>query len=481
MKNPEEGLKKPKNNLLVKVIAIVIAVVVIGVVIAVELPNLLPKAAKVQTLAVYPGPSGPANSDHLLGGCVIAEADTPGLNASQVAAMDTFVTYMLSPHVQFACEKATGFIPISASNTSEKVTNLYNGSAGTITITYYTSISPSDYTFTKSMVNAFNSKFTNIHVKPINELATSIINGVETDVQSGHVGPIVMSIDNLDIGVLAYGSHHGSSYLANLNYNNALNATSVMPAHVIPSIANLTNYTSTVFNHRIPFITQIINTPLVWVDQTALKAAGISHEPQNYTALLSDAKILFNKYHQGMINFQGHGGASTATELYQMFVQFGGNPVTFNSTSDVSAMYYVYNLSKYFSPEYKTSYWASYKGLAANKYTMMDYQWPGSVDLKTVGMNTTQISGNSSVLNVSIKALSEGVFIRDPVVWIAEWQIIMDHVWTNLIVDGHSQNYTTIAHALNSANSQMYDYLLSNQNITVAQNYENGMYKPIIV
>ena len=164
-----------------------------------------------------------------------------------------------------------------------------------------------------------------------------------------------------------------------------------------------------------------------------------------------------------------------------MFVQFGGNPVTFNSTSDVSAMYYVYNLSKYFSPEYKTSYWASYKGLAANKYTMMDYQWPGSVDLKTVGMNTTQISGNNSVLNVSIKALSEGVFIRDPVPWIAEWQIIMDNVWTKLIVDGHSQNYTTISSALNSANSDMFNYLVANYNLTVAHDYENGMYKPIIV
>ena len=37
--------------------------------------------------------------------------------------------------------------------------------------------------------------------------------------------------------------------------------------------------------------------------------------------------------------------ASTATELYQMFVQFGGNPVTFNSTHDASTMYYVYNLT----------------------------------------------------------------------------------------------------------------------------------------
>jgi trehalose transport system substrate-binding protein len=479
MKNPEEGSKKPKNNLLVKVIAIVIAVVVIGVVIAVELPNILPKPAKIQTLAVYPGPSGPNNSDHLLGGCVIAEANTSGLTTNDKLAMDTFIQYMLSPQVQFACEKATGFIPISSSNTSEKVTDLYTGSSP-IGITYFTSISPSDYAFTKSMVNAFNSNstFSNIHVTPTDEVASSIISGVDTAIQSGHTSPIVISIDNLDIGVLAYA--HSGSYLVNLNSTGK--ATALMPTDVIPSIAKLTNYTSTVFSGSIPFITQIINTPLVWVDQTALKAAGINHEPTNYTQLLSDAKTLYGKYHQGMINFQGRGGASTATELYQMFVQFGGNPVTFNSTHDVSAMYYIYNLSKYFSPEYKTSYWASYKGLAANKYTMMDYQWPGSVDLKTVGMNTTQISGNNSVLNVSIKALSEGVFIRDPVPWIAQWQIIMDNVWTKLIVDGHSQNYTTISNALNSANSQMSSYLLTTyNNETLVHDYENGMYKPIIV
>ncbi|EQB74043.1 MAG: hypothetical protein AMDU4_FER2C00034G0052 [Ferroplasma sp. Type II] len=475
MKNPEEGLKKPKKNLLVKVIAIAIAVVVIGVVIYEMLPYVLPKPAPVQTLEVYPGPSGPANSDHLLGGCVIGEANTTGLSGSKVAAMDTFISYMLSPPVQFACEKATGFIPISSHNTSVMPADLYKGST-TVDITYFTSISPSDYTFTKSMVNAFNSHYTNIKVTSKDEVATSIITGVESDIGAKTTTPIVVSIDNLDIGVLAY--HH---FLANMNYNGTLNAQSVMPAHVIPSIVKLTNYTSTVFAGSIPFITQIINTPLVWIDQTALKAAGISKEPQNYTALLSDAKTLFNKYHRGMINFQGHGGASTATELYQLFVQFGGNPVMFNSTHDVSAMYYVYNLSKYFSPEYKTSYWASYKGLAANKYTMMDYQWPGSVDLKTVGMNTTQISGSNSVLNVSIKALSEGVFIRDPVPWIGHWQTLMDNVWTSLILDGHSQNYTTISSALNSVNSQMFNYLVANYNLTVAHDYEKGMYKPIIV
>jgi trehalose transport system substrate-binding protein len=482
MKNPQEGSKKPDKKFLIKVVAIVVAVVVIGTVFAMEYHNLLPKKAKIQTLEVYPGPHGTNNSNHLLGGCVLAEANTAHLNKNKTLAMDQFVEYMLSPQVQFACEKATGFIPISNSSTSEHINTLYKGGA-TVDITYFTSISPSDFAFTAKMVKNFNAKYTNIHIKATNEAATSIITDVETTVNAGtSTTPIVMSIDNLDVGTLAYGSHSGHSYLININNTRSGGAKTLMPTDVIPSIVHLTNYESSIFAGSIPFITQIINTPLVWIDATALKAAGIHQEPKNYTALFNDAKTLYAKYHTGMINFQGHGGASTATELYQWFVQFGGNPVTFNSTHDVKAMYYVYNLSKYFSPEYKTSYWATYKGLAANKYSMMDYQWPGSVVInKTLGMNTSTITGNNSVLNVSIKALSEGVFIRDPVPWIGEWQILMDKAWTTLIVNGHSENYTTISHALTTANTNMFNYLEANYNYTVASNYEKGMYKPIIV
>ena len=481
MKKPDEESSKPKKNFWVKVIAIIIVVAVIGGVIAIELPHLLPKKAAIQTLEVYPGPSGPANSDHLLGGCVIAEVNTSGLSVSDTQAMDQFVQYMLSPHVEFAGEAATGFIPISSSNTSETITTFYTGSS-TVDITYFTSVSPSDFSaYYKGVVSAFNAKYTNIKVTAVDETATSIISDVEADVVAGHSTPIVTSIDNLDIGVLAYGTYNGHSYL--LNMNNTVNGgvKTLMPNNVIPSIVDLTDYEGTIFSGSVPFITEIINTPLVWIDQTALKAAGINAEPQNFTALLSDAKVLDSKYGRGMINFQGHGGASTATELYQFFVQYGGNPVTFNSTNDVSAMYYIYNLSKYFSPEYKTSYWATYKGLAADKYTMMDYQWPGSVDTSTVGMNVTGLTGNNSVLNVSLKAISEGVFIRDPVPWIGEWQTLMDSAWTTVITSGHAQTYSSISTALANANSAMYSYLLSNYNYTVAQDYENGMYKPIIV
>ncbi len=480
MKSSVPSPDKSRKSLFIKVTAVVVVILVVGVVIAVEYPHLVPKKVQEQSLSVYTGPSGPVNSDHLLGGCVIAEVNTAGLNTSKEMAMDQFAEYMLSPQVQFPCESATGFIPISPANVSEHITTLYTSSSP-IAITYFTSISPSDFTFTQKVVNAFNAKYTNIKVTAEDEVATSIITDVEADVTAHTTTPIVISIDNLDVGVLAYGTYSGASYLLNMNNTVTGGVKTIMPSNVIPSIVNLTDYESSIFAGSIPFVTQIINTPLVWVDATALKEAGITTEPNNYSALLSDAKILDKKFDTGMINVQGHGGASTATELYQIFVQFGGNPVTFNSTNDVKAMYCVYNLSAYFSPEYKTSYWATYKGLASNKYSMMDYQWPGSVDLSTVGMNTTAITGNNSVLNVSIKALSEGVFIRDPVSWISEWQILMDEAWSNLIVSGHSESYSSISTELASMHTSMFNYLEANYNYTVAEDYNNGMYKPIVV
>lgn len=74
--------------------------------------------------------------------------------------------------------------------------------------------------------------------------------------------------------------------------------------------------------------------------------------------------------------FQGHGGASTYTELYQWMVQAGGNPFLFNDSGDVLAFQYLYNLSQYFTPGYVHGYWGSYKGLLSGEYYMIDYQWP---------------------------------------------------------------------------------------------------------
>ncbi|AAT43621.1 ABC transporter substrate-binding protein [Picrophilus oshimae] len=461
------------KNKIIAIVAIVIVIIVIGSVIAYEYPRIAPKPAQKYELAVYPGPSGPVNADHILGGCVLAIADTAHLSSAKMAAEEQFMAYMLSPPVQYDCMKATGFIPISSSDISNyHVPDIYSRSNATVTIDYYTSISITDYkAFTQKAISNFESLYPNIIIKPTDIAATSIVSTVEADVKAASTTPIVMSIDNLDVGILAYGG-----YLVNLK-----NVVSeVTPSNVITSIVKLTNDEANIFGGSVPFITQIINTPLVWINYSALKSAGITSMPATYKQMLQDAKILYKKYGRGMVNMQGHGGASTATELYQILVQFGGNPVVFNNTGDIQGMYCLYNLSKYFSPEYKTSYWATYKGLASNKYAVMDYQWPGSVNLTALGMKYNA-TGSHSIVNISLQALSEGVFIRDPVSWISEWQVIMDSAFVKIIESGTPQNYTTIAHVLSDANAQMYSYLQSHYNNTVAKEYENGYFKPIVV
>ncbi|WP_236942533.1 hypothetical protein, partial [Ferroplasma acidiphilum] len=67
-----------------------------------------------------------------------------------------------------------------------------------------------------------------------------------------------MTIDNLDIGTLASGSYKGASYLANMTGYKQL-----IPANVIPTVTNLTETELSIYN-SVPFITQLINTPLVW-------------------------------------------------------------------------------------------------------------------------------------------------------------------------------------------------------------------------
>ncbi|GGM70352.1 hypothetical protein GCM10007108_05550 [Thermogymnomonas acidicola] len=432
--------------------------------------------AQAQYLAVYPGPAGPVNSDHLVGGDVLAIAK----GSPDMSALEQFIAYMMSPYVQQLYLNYTGFIPVDtnaygqASASNNVVPTIYSPSNATVTIYYYDDITPTDASFVQNTIIAtFESEFPNIHVHYINEQASDIVSGIEaleSAATNGNISePVVMSIDNLDVGVLFYGG-----YLANLTSAEP----KLVPSDIIKSIQEVTQYEEKVFG-GIYFITERVNIPLVWVNYTALKNAGIDSLPSNLTQLMTDAKILYQKYGVGMVNFQGHGGASTATELYQWMVQFGGNPLNFNDTGDVNAIWYLANLSKYFSPEYKTSYWATYKGLASNKYTIMDCQWPGSVNLTALGMKLVNQSDN--VDQVSEQAINEGVFLRTPVPWITEWQTLMDQAWTYLIEDGHGTNYTNIYNELSSMNHSLYEYLLSNYNSTVAQEYEKGEFQPLLV
>jgi trehalose transport system substrate-binding protein len=465
MDNPIEP-KEKKKNVLIPIVALIVVILVVGSFLALDYKNLVPakKSTSTQQLYVYTGVSGPKNSEHLLGGCVVAEMT----GGAKPAASAQLMAYLMNPAVQKACEAQTGFIPVDTSSytssPSTAVPSIYSSSNSTADVTYFTSMSTADEHYISGVITNFEKAYPNIVVSVSFITAASMVEEVSSLVTGGSHANVVMTIDNLDVGVLFY-----DGYLAQLN-----EATITAKEGTISSITNLTNYETNVFG-GVYFLTQLVNIPLVWMDYTAMQGAGITKAPTNYLQLMTDAKILKSKYGVGEINFQGHGGASTPTEMYQWMVQFGGNPMLFNDTGDIQAMEYIYNLSAYFSPDYTTSYWATYTGLASNSYTMMYYQWPGSVNLTKLGMTT---NSTDTVANQSLAAINGGVFLRSPVSWIGEWQTLMDKAWVS-IVEHHTSSYTNIPSILKTENQAMYSYLQTNFNHKTASAYENGTYAPI--
>ncbi|WP_393971571.1 extracellular solute-binding protein [Oxyplasma meridianum] len=462
-------------------LVVVIVVILVGSFIGLDHSKLFPStstSSTSQVLYVYPGVSGSSNSNHLLGGCVIAIAN----NSPNMHASEQLVAYLLTPSIQKSFEVNTGFIPVDQgaynATQSKSVPTIYSSTSPTVTVTYYTSMSTADESYINSVIESFETAYPNIHVSTSYVSATSIVSAVQAEQSSSAKSNIVMTIDNLDVGTLFY-----EGYLANLT-----SATSRITADagVLSSISSLNSYETHVFG-GIYFLTQLVNIPLVWMDWSAMTGAGITTAPTTYTQLFSDAKTLYDKYGVGEVNFQGHGGASTATELYQWMVQFGGNPMVFNDSGDIHAMEYLYNLSPYLSPDYTTSYWATYTGLASNSYSMMYYQWPGSVNLTALSMKP--YNSTDTALNASLSAIKGGVFLRDPVVWINQWQEYMDNAFTAIVVDHSTTSYSSIPSILASENSAMYNYLYNTNSSAyptlygpnVAKEYENGYFKPVSV
>ncbi|MCI2414196.1 MAG: ABC transporter substrate-binding protein [Candidatus Aramenus sp.] len=235
-----------------------------------------------------------------------------------------------------------------------------------VTINYYDDLAPSEAkAFDNVIIPEFEKLYPNISVHLIVESASSMVSTIESLEKGNDVGPTVIAEDNMIIGELLYAGD-----LMNLTPY----VSSVAPSSMIPSMVNLMHYEESVY-HGVYFIPFRVNIPLVWYNATVFRELNLS-PPQNWTQLMQDAKVIYEKTGVKPVMFQGHGGASTATELYQWMVQAGGNPFVFNDSGDVRAFTYLDELSSYMNPEYIHGYWGSYKGLTDGEYYILDYQWP---------------------------------------------------------------------------------------------------------
>ena len=431
------------------------------------------------TIGVYQGPSGLNNTEHLIGGDVFAIPK----GATNLNAIDTVISFFLSTQAQVQLEKL-GWPPIDtgayAANPVNTTLPTYNGPA--VTVTMYDDLGASSsatYIMKSVLIPEFESIYPNIKINWVQLRPDQITTDVEALVQSGTVGATVIAQDNLAIGELFY-----PGYLDNIT-----NASLLLPSDLISSMAGLVSYEKQTY-HGVYFLPYRANLALVWYNPAALAKVGFTTPPQNWTQLLALGKALTSAG-LGGISMQGHGGASTSTEMFQWMVQAGGNPLVLNDSGDVAAYYYMYNLSKYFSPAYTHDYWASYKGLNNNEYNYFDYQWPGSLPnyesiatSGTVVYNTSNATytNTTATKNSILAAFNQGAFFRPPVAWITEWDALADDAFTKIVTENCVSSTCTagsIQTILNSENLAMYNYLVSNYNTTYANQYESGYFTPL--
>lgn len=259
------------------------------------------------------------------------------------------------------------------------------------TVTYYDDLAPSEETFmTNVLIPMFEHDNPNINIVYVNAPAETMVTEIQGLVQGNDVGSTLIAEDNLDIGSLIYGGTGSTNYLMNLTSI----AKAIEPSSMIPSMTAVTNYETSLFGGQY-FIPFRANTPLVWLNKTALTAKGISSAPSTFAQLLTDAQALGTN----SVMFQGGAGDDTSTEIFQWDVQFGGNPMIYNDMGDLQATSYLYNLSKYMNPGYEQATFATYSGLAQGAYQILDYQWPYVYPLLT-GANTSITPMTSSSLLV---------------------------------------------------------------------------------
>jgi trehalose transport system substrate-binding protein len=236
------------------------------------------------------------------------------------------------------------------------------------TITFYEAVAPEEAkVITGTIIPMFEAEHPNIQIKFVGNLATGdVIRNIQALEQGGDVGATIVGIDNLAIGELLY-----ANQLMSLDSI----APSIVPSTMISSMAGIVNYEKQQFNGTY-FIPLRGNVPLVFYNKETLGNAGYPSPPATMPELLQAAEAIYKGTGIKPVMFQGRGEDSTPTELFQWFVQFGGNPMLLNDTGDLQAFQYIYNLSQFFTPGYVQGYWGTYDGLANGEYSILYYQWP---------------------------------------------------------------------------------------------------------
>ncbi len=288
-----------------------------------------------------------------------------------------------------------------------ELTKKPSSSKTTITLNWSLSGSELNYSL-KHVISGFEAAYPNITVKTTDLSSTDIISALLAQKSAGKITTNVVEQDNGEMGALVSQNlvMPLNPYLGQLEAMTGGTTGYTANGTIIPAY-----YHEGFFNGSYYFFPYRGNVQLAYYNQSALSSAGATVAPDNTTNLMTDMQLLSNKGYSTPFNMQGHGGASTPTQVFQWMAEFNGNPMVLNDAGDIAALTYLQQLNQkgLMSPEYATSYWATYTGLAAGSFQYIP-QWPYVTSLlQGLGMqNYTNVGTKAGTYNLGVSAVFKG-------------------------------------------------------------------------
>lgn len=282
-------------------------------------------------------------------------------------------------------------------------------SSSKTTITLNWSLAGSELNYSqRTMIPAFEKAYPNITVKTTDLSSTDIVSSLLAQKSAGKMTTNVVEQDNGEMGALVSNSlvMKLDPYLSQLEAMTGGTTGYTANGTIIPAY-----YNEGLFNGSYYFFPYRGNVQLAYYNQSALNSVGATVEPNNTTNLMTDMQLLKNNGYATPFNMQGHGGASTPTQIFQWMAEFNGNPMVLNDAGDIAALTYLQQLNQkgLMSPEYSTSYWATYTGLAAGSYQYIP-QWPYVTSLlEGLGMqNYTHVGTKTGTYDLGVNTVFKG-------------------------------------------------------------------------
>lgn len=132
------------------------------------------------------------------------------------------------------------------------------------------------------------------------------------------------------------------------------------------------------FAGRLYFMPFRPNVQISYYNTEAFARHGLE-PPRNWEALLETARVFAEAEGVGRVVFKGYGGAPTATQLYELILQAGGDPLTLDDDGCERAFRFLQELAPYLSPESARAKWDTVNEIMARRDGYLAQNWPFGV------------------------------------------------------------------------------------------------------